>query len=776
MFGPAIAFLLGDLIFQQSSSLPSLAYLVLLPLFWAMIRLPVPGIVLMAWLATGYGWGLAYAHIQSHDGFNQACLGDTVLVEGTVVGIPYREEQRSRFEFEVDQMRPTECLDQGHSFKLRVNWYQPDQRIQSGERWLLALKLRKTRNFYNRGGFDYEASMLGKGIRYTAYVKDTPQRIKSDSSRQLDPLRQNLARQIESAIPGSAFTGILQALIIGDRSNISIAQWETLRRSGTLHLMAISGLHIGMLAGMGYFLGAGVWRLWPRTCLYISAPDVGAVTAIVFALGYSALAGFSLPTQRALIMLSAVMLALVLRRRIKPSSTLALALFVVLIIDPFSVTQAGFWLSFIAVGLLLFALDRNTGDARITQWGRAQWVLLIGLLPLNLLFFQGTPLVSPVANLIAIPWIGMTVLPSSLLGTFLLGLGFENGALLLRLADFSLGLIWPVLERLQGIPFSWMTLAAPSLGILVLTGLAIILLLAPSGWPGRLMGGLFLLPLFLIQTPRPALGGFWLEILDVGEGLAIVIHTREHSLVYDTGPRFSPRFDTGSAVVLPYLYQHQIHEVDTLIISHGDNDHIGGANSLIQGIPVKQLLSSVPEKLTSEARPCQDGRAWNWDGVDFQILHPITNWPYEGNNRSCVLKVSNDFHSVLLTGDIESISEFRLRQDQADALDSDILLVPHHGSLTSSTQAFITTVAPDLAVVSSGYRNRFGFPKAQVLERYASEGIPVMNTADYGAIHMVFGADDQPPRIKPYLEQYQRYWYSGLELRPERCVTGCRSE
>jgi competence protein ComEC len=515
---------------------------------------------------------------------------------------------------------------------------------------------------------------------------------------------------------------------------------------------------------MGYFLGAGVWRLWPRTCLYISAPDVGAVTAIVFALGYSALADFSLPTQRALIMLGAVMLALVLRRRVQPSSTLALALFIVLLIDPISVTQAGFWLSFIAVGLLLFTLDRNTGDARIAQWGRAQWVLLIGLLPLNLLFFQGTPLVSPVANLIAIPWIGMIVLPLSLLGTFLLGLGFESGALLLRLADYSLGLIWPVLEGLQGIPISWMAMPAPSMGILVLTGLAIIMLLAPSGWPGRLMGVLFLLPLFLMQTPRPESGGFWLEILDVGEGLAIVIHTREHSLVYDTGPRFSPRFDTGSAVVLPYLYQHQIHQINTLIISHGDNDHIGGANSLIEGIPVKQLLSSVPaEKLPAEAHPCLDGQAWNWDGVDFQILHPITNWPYEGNNRSCVLKVSNDSHSVLLTGDIESISEFRLRKDHKDALNSDILLVPHHGSLTSSTQAFITAVAPDLAVVSSGYRNRFGFPKAEVLERYASKGVPVMNTADFGAIHIMFGVDDHPPRIEPYLDQYQRYWYSGLE-------------
>jgi len=763
MFWPAIAFLLGDLFFQLNPGLPSLAYIALLPLFWFMIRLPIPGVVLLAWFSTGYAWGLAYAHMQANDGFNQACLGDTVLVEGTVFGLPQREEQRSRFEFEIDQMWPAECLDPGQSLKIRVNWYQPDQLIQTGERWRLSLKLRKTRNFYNQGGFDYEAALLSKGIRYTAYIRDSPERIRIDSDKYLDPLRQTLAGHISMATPDSSFTGILQALVIGDRSQISIAQWETLRRSGTLHLMAISGLHIGMIAGIGYFLGAGAWRLWPRACLYRPAPDIGAVTAILFALFYSALAGFSLPTQRALIMLGAVMLALILRRKVIPRSTISLALFIVLILDPFSVTQAGFWLSFVAVGLLLLALERKPGDSRITRWSRAQWVLLIGLLPLNLLFFKGTPLVSPLANLMAIPWIGITVLPPSLLGSFLLGLGFESGALLLRLADFCLGLIWPVLETLQALPISWMAMPAPGIGALLLAGFAIILLLAPSGWPGRLLGAFFLLPLFLMQAPRPEPAGFWLEVLDVGEGLAIVIHTREHSLIYDTGPRFSQRFDTGSAVVLPYLYQNQIHQIDTLIISHGDNDHIGGANSLIEGIPVKQLLSSVPEKLPAEAYPCHDGLSWNWDGVDFQILHPMSHWPYEGNNRSCVLRISNDYHSVLLTGDIESISEFRLRKDHAETLDSDILLVPHHGSLTSSTQEFITAVAPNLAIVSSGHLNRFGFPKREVLERYEGKGIPVMNTADYGAIHMVFRANDHPPRVESYLQQHHRYWYSGLE-------------
>jgi competence protein ComEC len=465
-------------------------------------------------------------------------------------------------------------------------------------------------------------------------------------------------------------------------------------------------------------------------------------------------------------MLSVVMLALVFRRRIHPHTSLALALFIILLLAPFSVNQPGFWLSFIAVGLLLFTIDRHVQDTRIRKWSRAQWVLMVGMLPLNLLFFKGTPLVAPLANLVAIPWIGLTVLPPALLGTFMQHLGFEVGAMLLNLAELSLALIWPVLEYLQGMPIAWLAVSAPGPILLLLAGTGIVLILAPSGWPGRALGGVFLLPLFVTPAPRPEPGGFWIEMLDVGEGLATVIRTREHTLIYDTGPRFSPRFDTGSAVILPYLYQNQINRIDTLIISHGDNDHIGGAHSLMDALPVQRILTSVPEKLNADVEYCMEGQTWSWDGVQFQVLHPKRDWPFTGNNGSCVLRVHNMQNSVLLTGDIESISEFRLRRDLGDTLASDILFIPHHGSLTSSTSELIMTVEPDLALVSAGYQNRFGFPKEEVTKRYTERGIPILNTAEYGAVHIEFTANGRTPRIEPYLSIHQRYWYSGLDSLP----------
>jgi competence protein ComEC len=767
MFWQAIAFLLGDLIFQQGSSLPSLLILGLLPVFWLLSRLPIPALRLVFWLACGYCLGLGYAHVQVRTGLDESCLGETIMTQGTITGLPLRGDgHRTRFDLRIEQITPSQCLRAEIPIKVRVNWYEADQEVIPGQRWRLPLKFRTTRNFYNPGGFDYEAALLDQGIRYTAYVRDSPELIGRGGRLNLDVLRWSIARRIAASLPASEFAGIIQALVVGDRSAITAAQWQTLRHSGTLHLMAISGLHIGMLAGIGFFLGAGLWRLLPKAALHIAAPRVGAVTALLFALCYATLAGFSLPTQRALVMLSAAMLAVILRRRVAPGSLLSLAVFIILLLDPFAVTQAGFWLSFIAVGLLLFGMERNREVSRLSQWGRTQWVLLIGLLPLSLLFFQGTTLVAPPANLIAIPWVGVTVIPPALLGSLLQGLGIDSGALLLEVAARSLSLIWPILESLQDLSFSWVSMPAPTPPVLLMALGGVALLLAPSGWPGRAVGGIWLLPMLFSPAPHPENGAFWLELLDVGEGLAAVVRTQQHILVYDTGPRFSPRFDTGSAVLLPFLRQNGIDQIDTLLISHGDNDHIGGARSLLDALPVYRTLSSVPEKLGKNAETCRVGQQWTWDGVEFTILHPSRDWSFTGNDRSCVLKVANAEHSVLLTGDIEAISEFRLRKEAAADIRSEILFVAHHGSTSSSTPDFIRAVAPEIALVSTGYRNRFGFPRPDIMARYAKEGIPVLNTAEYGAIHVALPPNRRPPEIIRFLQTRKRYWYSGLAGKP----------
>jgi len=767
MFWQAIAFLLGDLIFQQGSSIHSMWVLGLLPFFWlAAMRISIPGLTLLAWLYSGYCLALGFAHIQNRSGLDEACLGETIMARGIISGLPVRDGHRTRFDLRIDQTTPSGCLRAGEPTKVRVNWYESDQELIPGQRWLMPLKFRKTRNFYNPGGFDYEAALLDQGIRYTAYVRDTPERIEAPTKPGLDALRWSIAQRISASLPDSGYAGIIRALVVGDRSAITPEQWQTLRHSGTLHLMAISGLHIGLLAGIGFVIGTVLWRLLPRAALYVAAPRVGALTALAFAFPYATLAGFSLPTQRALVMLCAAMLALFLRRRVAPGSLLALAVFVVLLLDPFAVTQAGFWMSFIAVTLLLFALNRNRGGSRLRQWGRAQWVLLVGLLPLSLLFFQGATLAAPLANLVAIPWVGVTVIPPALLGSLLQGMGIESGALLLELASSSLALIWPLLEQLQGLTFSWVSLPAPGPIPFLMATVGCILLLAPSGWPARAIGGVWLLPMLFLPAPRPESGDVWLDMLDVGEGLATVIRTRHHTLVYDSGPRFSPRFDTGSAVILPYLRQNGIGRIDMMIISHGDNDHIGGARSLLEAMPVSRTLSSVPEKLGRDAETCRAGQQWEWDGVRFSVLHPPGNWSFTGNDSSCVLKVVNARHSILVTGDIEAITELRLRKETPENINAEILFVPHHGSSTSSTLAFIRAVSPEHALVSTGYHNRFGFPNPRVISRYTEEGIDVLNTAESGAVHVVLFKDQNALDISRFLKTRRRYWYSGLPGNP----------
>jgi competence protein ComEC len=767
MFWQAIAFLLGDLIFQQGSSIPSVWVLCLLPFFWlAVTRLSIPGPTLLAWLFSGYCLGLGYAHLQVRNGLDENCLGETITARGVIAGLPMRDGLRTRFDLRIDQTAPKRCLRAGKPITVRVNWYEADQKPVPGQQWLIPLKFRKTRNFYNPGGVDYEAAMLDQGMRYSAYVRDEPKRVDEAGEVGLDTLRWSIARAITASLPDSSYAGIIRALVVGDRSGIPPEQWQTLRHSGTLHLMAISGLHIGLLAGIGFSLGSVLWRLVPRAALYVTAPRVGAMTALAFAFPYAALAGFSLPTQRALVMLAVAMMALILRRRVAPGSLIALAVFVVLLLDPFAVTQAGFWLSFVAVALLMLTLDRQRSGSRLSRWGRAQWVLFIGLLPLSMLFFQGATLIAPLANLIAIPWTGIAVLPPALLGTLLQSIGIQSGAQLLELSAHNLGLIWPLLEFLQQLSFSWVSLSAPGPVLFIMAGIGILLMLAPTGWPGRALGGIWLLPMLLLPPPRPEHGAMWLDMLDVGEGLATIIRTRHHSLIFDSGPEFSPRFDTGSAVILPFLRQNSIDHIDMMIISHGDNDHIGGAHSLMEAVPVSRILSSVPEKLGHDAETCRAGQHWQWDGVQFSVLHPPSNWSFTGNDRSCVLRVANMSHSILLTGDIEAITELRLRKENAEDIAAEFLFVPHHGSSTSSTPDFISAVSPRYALVSTGYHNRFGFPHPDIVARYGNEKIPILNTAESGAVHMALPEGRQAPVISRFLDSHPRNWYTGLPGNP----------
>jgi competence protein ComEC len=323
-----------------------------------------------------------------------------------------------------------------------------------------------------------------------------------------------------------------------------------------------------------------------------------------------------------------------------------------------------------------------------------------------------------------------------------------------------------LLQLVASLPVSWIDLPSQAVSVMLIAGLGVLLLLGPRGWPARPLGLILVGAMVFTHRPLPADGEFWLDMLDVGEGLAIVIRTREHALVFDAGPAFGPNFDTGHAVILPWLRYEGVDHIDSLVVSHGDNDHIGGAGSLLSGMGVSRILTSVPGHFDRDVQPCMDGDSWQWDGVSFHILHPPqSGWPFEGNNSSCVLLVENEEHSLLITGDIESMAEFRLGKAYPD-LTADILVVPHHGSRTSSTAAFLDQLKPEYALVSTGYRNRFGFPSAEIVERYAKSGISLFNTSEEGSIRVHFPKDGPVMSPEGYIDEHLRYWHSARISTP----------
>jgi competence protein ComEC len=391
-------------------------------------------------------------------------------------------------------------------------------------------------------------------------------------------------------------------------------------------------------------------------------------------------------------------------------------------------------------------------------------LLALGMLPVLLIFFQSASLVAPLANVIAVPWVGMLVVPVALLGSLLALVHAATGELLLLLAASLLEPVWLWLDWLAAVPFSTWQQHRPSLWTLLpgIPGLA--LLLVPRGVPGRWLGLLLLLPMILVRPERPGPGEVRMILLDVGQGLAAVVLTQQHTLVYDAGPRFSEAFDTGAAVVVPFLRAHGIGSIDTLVVSHGDNDHIGGVASLLSAHQVGRVFSSVPGRIPQvEAFPCHRGQQWEWDGVLFRVLHPPAAPGQHGNNTSCVLKIDiRDGQGILLTGDIEREAETVLLREQAEALAAAVLVVPHHGSNTSSSPEFVARVDPEVALFPAGYLNRYRFPKQAVVERYAGSGVDGYQTGLAGAITVRLGGARREPEISVYREQVRRYWMESL--------------
>lgn len=688
-------------------------------------------------ITLGALWSLFYAHSTLNDRLPEHLAGQDLMVTGIVSSIPKQNGRRVSFEFSAESDPAYKLPD-----KLRLNWYRPlDQDINAGERWQLTVRLKQARGMINPGSFDYEGWLFQQGINATGYVRaaSTSKRLAIASTFSINALRQSLIERIEVHLADSKNLGLIQGLTAGVRDNITSQQWQVLRLSGTSHLLAISGLHIGLAAAVGFFCFKWLWARRSNNLLLLPSKEAGAIGGFVTALLYAAMAGFSIPSQRALIMVTMFMITLLMRKPAAINSILALSLLIILILDPSAILSVGLWLSFSAVGIILF-ISQNRLPAPRWQWAKIHTLIAFGLTPLLLLFFMQTSLIAPLANFIAVPAISFFVVPLLLLASVLIWLIEPIGSALFHIADWLLGLLWPIMQFLADLPFShWSSPTLPTFYWLSVL-LGTFLLLLPHRFPAKWLGLIGLMPLFLYQPERPAEDEFWFTLLDVGQGLAAVVQTKNHSLVFDTGPKFSDSFNTGTAIVMPFLQQQGINQLDTLIISHGDNDHIGGAIPLIGQIKTYSVISSVADLLPA-AKHCFAGQSWQWDGVTFTLLHPRPDDIASENNLSCVLKVSTANKSVLLTGDIESKTEKLLVQRYGSKLASTLLVAPHHGSATSSSQIFLDAVDPDIVLFPVGYRNRYGFPKAKIMERYHSKNIRTFDTAQSGAILFKFKAE-----------------------------------
>lgn len=731
-----------------------------LPPSWISWSLAAIGlVVLFAWprwrwiaaLVLGFGWANLHAGWGMAERLPFALEGADLVVEGQVIGLPQRRADQVRFEFVASGGEGEAAQLAGR--KLRLSWYRSEVMPAPGSEWRLALRLQRPRGLVNPGGFDFERHALERGIAASGHVRDSTENRELSSSGGIDALRLRLSDAIGESVAASR-ARFVQALAVGDVRGLTDEDWQVLRATGIAHLIAISGLHVGLVAGFGALLMRLLYRLFPRSGLRLPLPQAAAFAALVAAAGYTALAGFALPTVRTLLMIAAALAAVLLRRAFAPSQSLALAGIAVLLFDPLAVLSAGFWLSFLGVAWLLWCLPQRMGVVRGLL--SAQGVMTLALLPLTAWFFGQASLAGPLANLVAVPWVSFIVVPFALIGALLELIWEGAGAWPFRISAWLMQGLWELLEPVAGWRGSMVYLPEVSVFAFVLALIGAFWLLLPRGVPGKALALLLFAPLLIPQHEQLAQGEVELVLIDVGQGLSALVRTREHAVLMDAGPGFSGGYDAGQSAVLPTLRALGVSELDLFIVSHGDNDHAGGAAAVKRAYSPLQVLASRAQPESGEQQ-CQAGSRWNFDGVELELLHPPEHFPYLGNNSSCVLRVAANGAVALLPGDVEAIVESRLLREQKEKLAADLLLVPHHGSKTSSSTEFIDAVSPTLALIGVGHRNRFGLPREEVLQRYRERGVAIADTATAGAITIRLTADGvSPPREER--QRRQRVW------------------
>lgn len=727
-----LALALGLLALNVLPALPSVGWLWgigMTGVLCLVCRWAVPGLFLL-----GFAWACCSAQWALDDRLRPELEGRTLWLEGRVVGLAQQGAHSVRFELAEASSRRAQLPQ-----RLSLSWFGGPS-VNSGERWRLAVQLQRPSGLLNPHGPDQEAAMLARRIGATGRVR-AGERLAPASHAWRDSVRQRLL-----VAQAHGREGALAALVLGDGGALAQEDWQVLQATGTVHLLVISGQHIGLLAGLVYGLVAGLARVgaWPRALPWL---PWACGLAFAAALAYGLMAGFQVPVRRACIMLAVVLLWRLRFRHLGAWIPLLLALNGVLLVEPLASLQPGFWLSFAAVAVLVYVFGGRLGAWNPwLAWCRAQWLIAIGLLPVLLALGLPVSLTAPLANLLAVPWISFAVLPLALLGTAALPLpGVGEG--LLWLAGLSLDGLFHLLAQLAGQWPAWLPEPLPPWAWL-LVALGALLLLLPRGVPLRLPGAVMLVALWAPREQVPH-GQVQVWQLDVGQGLAVLLRTRHHALLYDAGPAHGDS-DLGESVVLPTLRRLGVRHLDLMLVSHGHADHAGGASAVRRGLPVTRVLAGEVAGLAPAAL-CDSGERWRWDGVDFELWH----WPQgaSSNDRSCVLRVVANGERLLLAGDMEAGAERAWLAASEDPR-VDWLQAPHHGSRTSSTEPFIKALAPRGVMISRGRSNGFGHPHTQVIERYRRHGISIHDTALAGALSLRLGSQGAAVGVRAE----RRFW------------------
>lgn len=768
----SLFFALGVWYLQQQAVLPHL------PWFWPLavcvlllpdnarlaLRVARRALLLACAFLLGFGYAAWLAQARLADSLPDEWQGTDIALTGVVAEMPRLHERGLRFVFEVESVEtagaqvPRRILlatyDGGTKFPLNLH---------AGERWQLTVRLKQPHGTSNPHGSDFEAWALERGIRASGYVADKGSKHKLDApafrpSYFIEQLREQVRAKFQRTLGDAPYAGVLVALAVGDQASISQTQWQLFTHTGVNHLMSISGLHITMLSGLAFALAYWLWRRSAKLTLFFPARKAAAIIGLLVALFYTLISGFEIPAQRTLTMLATFAAMLLLSRNIALSQMLAAALLVVLLADPWAVLAAGFWLSFGAVALIFYVTAHRIGKKHwLAEYSKVQWAMTVGLIPPLLALFQQLSLVSPIANAFAIPLVSFVVVPLTLLGT----LPWMDWSL--PLAHHAMGLCMWLLQKLDSLPLAVWAQHAPPTWTIFIGVLGAAWILAPRGFPLRHFGLILLLPMFLVEPPAPAANTARLLVFDVGQGLAVAVQTQHHTLLYDSGPDFAGEADSGNRILVPTLRALGIRRLDMLMLSHGDMDHIGGTASVLQALPAAQVSSSLANdhpllKTAGKTQACEDGQSWQWDGVKFEVLHPdgAPSAKTHDNDKSCVLRISVGEQQVLLTGDIEKLSEARLLRQHPDKLPATMLVAPHHGSKSSSSEDFVAAVKPRYVVFTAGYRSRYHHPAPEVQQRYADHGAEALRSDEDGAI--LIAMDARSLQVERYRKTHRRYW------------------